>query len=114
VPSLRTLEVIAQGFELTLFPERFRRAVWKRPCLTWRFSHAQITFTVFQLPSPAIPDSYPGERSDGVPPPRVKMASWGMPVTGGTYLRLLPYGVQLLGLNRMARRAEPVVLYFHP
>jgi len=44
----------------------------------------------------------------------VKMASWGMPVTGGIYLRLLPYGVQLLGLNRMARRAEPVVLYFHP
>ena len=83
VPSLRTLEVIAQGFELTLFPERFRRAVWKRPCLTWRFSHAQITFTVFQLPSPDIPDSYPGERSDGVPPPRCEDGELGNAGDGG-------------------------------
>ena len=48
------------------------------------------------------------------PLPAVKMASWGVPVTGGVYLRLLPYGLQLLGLKRMASRAEPVVLYFHP
>ena len=48
------------------------------------------------------------------PLPALKMASWGVPVTGGVYLRLLPYGLQLLGLNRMASRAEPIVLYFHP
>jgi polysaccharide deacetylase family protein (PEP-CTERM system associated) len=48
------------------------------------------------------------------PLPALKMGSWGVPVTGGVYLRLLPYGLQLLGLNRMASRAEPIVLYFHP
>lgn len=48
------------------------------------------------------------------PLPALKLANWGVPVTGGVYLRLLPYGLQLLGLNRMASRAEPIVLYFHP
>ena len=48
------------------------------------------------------------------PLPALKIGSWGVPVTGGVYLRLLPYGLQLLGLNRMATRAEPIVLYFHP
>ena len=48
------------------------------------------------------------------PLPALKMGAWGMPVTGGVYLRLLPYGVQYLGLKRMESRAEPVVLYFHP
>lgn len=48
------------------------------------------------------------------PLPALQVRGWGMPVTGGAYLRLLPYTFQLLGLNRMASRAEPVVLYFHP
>ena len=48
------------------------------------------------------------------PLPALKMGRWGMPVTGGVYLRLLPYAMQYLGLKRMERRAEPVVLYFHP
>src|SRR5215831_1302345 len=48
------------------------------------------------------------------PLPALKLPSWGVPVTGGVYLRLLPYGLQLLGLNRMASRAQPIVLYFHP
>jgi polysaccharide deacetylase family protein (PEP-CTERM system associated) len=48
------------------------------------------------------------------PLPALKMGSWGMPVTGGVYLRLFPYGLQRWGLNRMTSRAEPVVLYFHP
>jgi polysaccharide deacetylase family protein (PEP-CTERM system associated) len=48
------------------------------------------------------------------PLPALKMGGWGMPVTGGVYLRLLPYSLQLLGLNRMASRGKPIVLYFHP
>jgi len=48
------------------------------------------------------------------PLPALKMGRWGMPVTGGAYLRLLPYGVQYLGLKRMESCAEPVILYFHP
>jgi polysaccharide deacetylase family protein (PEP-CTERM system associated) len=48
------------------------------------------------------------------PLPSLKMGSWGLPVTGGVYLRLLPYGLQYWGLKRMASRAEPIVLYFHP
>ena len=47
------------------------------------------------------------------PLPALKLPSWGVPVTGGVYLRLLPYGLQLLGLNRMASRCVPIVLYFH-
>jgi polysaccharide deacetylase family protein (PEP-CTERM system associated) len=48
------------------------------------------------------------------PLPALKMGSWGVPVTGGAYLRLLPYAFQLLGLNRLTNRAKPIVLYFHP
>jgi polysaccharide deacetylase family protein (PEP-CTERM system associated) len=48
------------------------------------------------------------------PLPALKLGSWGMPVTGGVYLRLFPYGLQYLGLKRMESRAEPIVLYFHP
>jgi len=48
------------------------------------------------------------------PLPALKVGSWGLPVTGGVYLRLLPYGLQYWGLKRMASRAEPIVLYFHP
>ncbi len=48
------------------------------------------------------------------PLPALKLGSWGIPVTGGAYLRLLPYRLQMLGLNKMASRAEPIVLYFHP
>jgi polysaccharide deacetylase family protein (PEP-CTERM system associated) len=48
------------------------------------------------------------------PLPALKMGIWGLPVTGGAYLRLLPYRLQMLGLNRMARRSEPIILYFHP
>jgi polysaccharide deacetylase family protein (PEP-CTERM system associated) len=48
------------------------------------------------------------------PLPAVRVGSWGLPVTGGVYLRLLPYRLQTLGLNRMESCAEPIVLYFHP
>jgi polysaccharide deacetylase family protein (PEP-CTERM system associated) len=48
------------------------------------------------------------------PLPALKIGGWGVPVTGGAYLRLVPYALQLLGLNRMASRAKPIVLYFHP
>ena len=48
------------------------------------------------------------------PLPALKMGRWGIPVTGGVYLRLLPYGVQYLGFKSMESCAEPVVLYFHP
>jgi polysaccharide deacetylase family protein (PEP-CTERM system associated) len=48
------------------------------------------------------------------PLPALKLGRWGMPVTGGVYLRLFPYGLQYLALKRMEGRAEPIVLYFHP
>jgi polysaccharide deacetylase family protein (PEP-CTERM system associated) len=48
------------------------------------------------------------------PLPALKMGSWGLPVTGGVYLRHLPFGLQYWGLKRMASRGEPIVLYFHP
>lgn len=48
------------------------------------------------------------------PLPVLKVGNWGLPVTGGTYLRLLPHSLQARGLKRMESRAEPIVLYFHP
>lgn len=48
------------------------------------------------------------------PLPALKLGGTGMPVTGGVYLRLFPYGLQYLGLKRMESRGEPIVLYFHP
>lgn len=37
-----------------------------------------------------------------------------MNLTGGAYLRILPYRLQGLALEKMADRGEPIVLYFHP
>jgi polysaccharide deacetylase family protein (PEP-CTERM system associated) len=48
------------------------------------------------------------------PPATLKIGSWTIPLTGGAYLRLLPYRFQARGLSAMASRAEPIVLYFHP
>jgi polysaccharide deacetylase family protein (PEP-CTERM system associated) len=48
------------------------------------------------------------------PPPTRRIAGWTVPLTGGAYLRLLPYGFQVRGLNAMASRGETIVLYFHP
>lgn len=48
------------------------------------------------------------------PLPTLKFASRTVPLTGGTYLRLIPWWIQMRGLRGMADRAEPVVLYFHP
>jgi polysaccharide deacetylase family protein (PEP-CTERM system associated) len=48
------------------------------------------------------------------PPPVFKIAGYGVPVTGGAYLRILPLRLQLFGLNKMVSRSEPVIMYFHP
>lgn len=48
------------------------------------------------------------------PLPTLKFGGWAVPLTGGAYLRLMPWRVQIRGLRGMANRAAPVVLYFHP
>jgi polysaccharide deacetylase family protein (PEP-CTERM system associated) len=48
------------------------------------------------------------------PPATLKIGRWSLPVTGGAYLRILPYQFQVLALEKMAGRGEPIVLYFHP
>jgi polysaccharide deacetylase family protein (PEP-CTERM system associated) len=47
------------------------------------------------------------------PLPTLQLGPWAVPVTGGVYLRLLPYRLQALGLNALAGRGVPIVLYFH-
>ncbi len=45
------------------------------------------------------------------------VASFGglkLPVSGGGYFRLLPYGVTRLGLNRINRAGRPAAFYLHP
>jgi polysaccharide deacetylase family protein (PEP-CTERM system associated) len=48
------------------------------------------------------------------PPATLKIGRWTLPVTGGAYLRILPYRLQALALGKMADRSEPIVLYLHP
>jgi polysaccharide deacetylase family protein (PEP-CTERM system associated) len=48
------------------------------------------------------------------PLPVIRIAGYGVPFTGGAYLRMLPSRFQSLGLSKMVKRSEPVVMYFHP
>jgi len=48
------------------------------------------------------------------PLPVVRIVGYGVPVTGGVYLRLWPRQVQFMGVRKMTKRSEPVVMYFHP
>jgi polysaccharide deacetylase family protein (PEP-CTERM system associated) len=48
------------------------------------------------------------------PPATLKIGRWSLPVTGGAYLRILPYRLQVIALKAMMDRGEPIVLYFHP
>jgi polysaccharide deacetylase family protein (PEP-CTERM system associated) len=69
-----------------------------------------------------IPSSPPGPfriRIQGAdllefPLPVLKLGGYGLPFTGGAYLRLLPWRCQLSILNTMMNRSEPVIMYFHP
>jgi len=46
--------------------------------------------------------------------PTMKIGRWAVPLTGGAYLRLLPYRFQVFGLNGLISRGEPIIFYFHP
>jgi polysaccharide deacetylase family protein (PEP-CTERM system associated) len=48
------------------------------------------------------------------PLPVLKIGGYGVPFTGGAYLRLLPYRFQAAAFSAMVDRSEPVVLDFHP
>jgi len=48
------------------------------------------------------------------PLPAVGSGKWAIPITGGAYLRLIPYRFQVFGLKMLARRGSPFVVYFHP
>ena len=48
------------------------------------------------------------------PPPTLRVGRWNIPVTGGGYLRQLPFNFQLRALKTMEEHREAVQLYFHP
>ena len=48
------------------------------------------------------------------PLPAIGPAKWAIPITGGAYLRLIPYPLQVLSLKMLERRGNPFVVYFHP
>jgi polysaccharide deacetylase family protein (PEP-CTERM system associated) len=48
------------------------------------------------------------------PPTTLRIGRWNMPVTGGGYLRQLPFGFQLRALKTLEERREAVQLYLHP
>lgn len=48
------------------------------------------------------------------PPTTLRIGSWNIPVTGGGYLRQLPFDFQLRALKTLEGRREAIQLYFHP
>jgi polysaccharide deacetylase family protein (PEP-CTERM system associated) len=48
------------------------------------------------------------------PLPVFDIGGFGVPFTGGVYLRLLPYHFQVAALNSVVAQSLPVILYFHP
>lgn len=48
------------------------------------------------------------------PLPVFDIGGYGVPFTGGAYLRLVPCRIQVAALNRVMARSQPVVMYFHP
>jgi sugar transferase (PEP-CTERM system associated)/polysaccharide deacetylase family protein (PEP-CTERM system associated) len=48
------------------------------------------------------------------PASTVRFGRWNLPVTGGGYLRQLPFSYQLRALKALEGRRETVQLYFHP
>ena len=48
------------------------------------------------------------------PLPVLDIGGYGVPFTGGAYLRILPLGFQVSAFNKMMSRSQPVVMYFHP
>ncbi len=49
-----------------------------------------------------------------VPPPTMKFGPWTLPVTGGGYLRTLPLRYQFRAMEKLQKRGESFLLYFHP
>lgn len=49
-----------------------------------------------------------------VPPSTIAIGGVTVPIAGGGYFRLIPYGVLKPLLRRVERRGKPLVLYFHP
>jgi hypothetical protein len=49
------------------------------------------------------------------PPSTVRLGSLNLPVAGGGYFRLLPYGWTKWGIARLNRRErKPAIFYIHP
>jgi polysaccharide deacetylase family protein (PEP-CTERM system associated) len=48
------------------------------------------------------------------PPPTIQFGPWTLPVTGGGYLRQLPFEYQKRCLQSLQRRGRAILLYIHP
>jgi polysaccharide deacetylase family protein (PEP-CTERM system associated) len=49
-----------------------------------------------------------------VPPSTAKLGAMRLPVAGGGYFRLWPYGMLRVWLRRLEREGHPLVVYLHP
>jgi polysaccharide deacetylase family protein (PEP-CTERM system associated) len=56
----------------------------------------------------------PEEELIEIPMSTVKLCGLKLPISGGFYLRLLPYGVLKWGLRRINREGLPGIVYLHP
>ncbi len=48
------------------------------------------------------------------PPSTIRLGRWNIPITGGGYLRQLPFDFQVRALKALEARREGIQLYFHP
>jgi len=83
-------------YDSSIFPvPRRRYGMPRAPRWPWRFALPEGGIAEFPLPT-------------------IRLGVFNLPATGGAYLRLLPYRLQLWALRRMARRRQPFVLTVHP
>jgi polysaccharide deacetylase family protein (PEP-CTERM system associated) len=56
----------------------------------------------------------PGGRIWELPGSTIRIASTNLPIGGGGYFRLLPYGWTRLGIQRLNAGGQPAIFYLHP
>lgn len=97
--TLWALPILAEEghlYDSSIFPvPRRRYGMPRAPRWPWRIPLPEGGITEFPLPT-------------------IRLGLINLPATGGAYLRLLPYRLQLWALRRMTRRRQPFVLTVHP
>jgi polysaccharide deacetylase family protein (PEP-CTERM system associated) len=118
--SLRTLRRLTRGpirgFRAPSFSVT-QRTQWALEVMAGEGLEYDSSIFPVRHPDYGIPDFGPHIRKVGgvieVPMTSYRWGGLRIPISGGGYFRVMPYAATR-SLLRRARRAQPVVLYFHP